>query len=139
MHKTIQLVDTIHLRSDLPDFQAGDTVRVHFRVREGDKERTQVFEGVVIGIKHGGATESFTVRKISYGIGVERIFPLHSPMIAKLEVATRGRVRRAKLNYLKALRGKASKIREKRVWVTQTGTAEVAAVAAAAATDDAAE
>ena len=135
MHKTIQLVDTIHLRSDLPDFQAGDTVRVHFRVREGDKERVQVFEGVVIGIKHGSATETFTVRKISYGIGVERIFPLHSPMIAKLEVATRGRVRRAKLNYLRALRGKASKIREKRVWVTQTGSAEVVTPPA----DDAAE
>ncbi len=137
MHKTIQLVETIHLRSDLPEFQAGDTVRVHFRIREADKERVQVFEGVVIGIKHGGATETFTVRKMSYGIGVERIFPMHSPMIAKLEIATRGRVRRAKLNYLKALRGKASKVREKRVWATPTQTATADVVAPS--TDDAAE
>jgi large subunit ribosomal protein L19 len=114
MHKTIQLVETIHLRSDLPDFQAGDTVRVHFRVREGDKERIQMFEGVCIGRKGAGVHESFTVRKISYGVGVERIFPSHSPMIATLEVVTQGRVRRAKLNYLRGLKGKAAKIREKR-------------------------
>jgi large subunit ribosomal protein L19 len=124
MHKTIQMIETMHLRTDLPDFQPGDTVRVHFRVREGDKERIQVFEGVVIGRKHGGAHESFTVRKISYGVGVERVFPLHSPMIAQLEVAIRGRVRRAKLNYLRSLRGKAAKIREKRVFVTATGRDE---------------
>ena len=126
VHKTFQLVETIQLRSDIPQFFPGDTGRGHFRIREGDKERVQVFVGAVIGIRHGGATETFTVRKISYGIGVERVFPLHSPMIAKVEVVTRGRVRRAKLHYLRALRGKASKIREKRTWVTQTGSAETA-------------
>ena len=96
VHKTIQLVETIQLRSDIPNFSL-DTNRVHSGIR--DKERVQVFEGAVIGIRHGGATETFTVRKISYGIGVERVFPLHSPMIAKVEVVTRGRVRRAKLHY----------------------------------------
>ncbi len=100
------------LRSDIPDFRPGDTVRVHVKLKEGNKERIQVFEGVVIARKHGGISETFTVRKVSYGIGVERVFPLHSPRIAKIEVTRRGRVRRAKLYYLRERRGKAARIRE---------------------------
>jgi large subunit ribosomal protein L19 len=102
-----------YLRDDLPDFRPGDTLRVNVRVREGDKERIQVFEGVCIARKHGGVSETFTVRKISGGVGVERIFPLHSPMIASIDVVRRGRVRRAKLYYLRNLRGKAARIRER--------------------------
>jgi large subunit ribosomal protein L19 len=115
MHKTIQALGNIFLRTDLPLFAAGDTVKVHFRVREGDKERIQMFEGVVIGRSGSGAHESMTIRKISYGVGVERIFPVNSPMVAALEIIQHGRVRRAKLNYLRGLKGKAAKIREKRV------------------------
>jgi len=103
-----------YLRNDIPEFNPGDTVRVNVRVREGDKERIQAFEGVCIGRKHGGVSETFKVRKISGGIGVERTFPLHSPMIATIEVVRLGRVRRAKLYYLRALRGKAARIRERR-------------------------
>ena len=114
MHRTIQAFEKFQFRTDVPVFDAGDTVRVHVRVREGDKERIQVFEGVVIGRKGSGVHETFTVRKISYGVGVERIFPVHSPMVNALEVVTHGRVRRAKLSYLRGLRGKAAKIREKR-------------------------
>jgi large subunit ribosomal protein L19 len=102
------------LRTDLPDFFPGDTLRVQVRVREGDKERLQAFEGVCIGRRGGGMGASFTVRKVSAGVGVERIFPLHAPTIASIEVVRRGRVRRAKLYYLRALSGKASRIREKR-------------------------
>ena|SRR5690606_8947633 len=102
-----------YLRSDVPDFRAGDTVRVNVRVREGDKERIQAFEGVCIARKHGGVNETFTVRKISSGVGVERIFPLHSPMLASIDVVRRGRVRRAKLYYLRNLRGKAARIKER--------------------------
>jgi large subunit ribosomal protein L19 len=108
-------------------FAAGDTVKVHFRVREGDKERIQMFEGVVIGRSGSGAHESMTIRKISYGVGVERIFPVNSPMVAALEIIQHGRVRRAKLNYLRGLKGKAAKIREKRVRLVAapvTGTVE---------------
>ncbi len=101
------------LRTDIPDFRPGDTVRVHVRLKEGEKERIQVFEGLVIARDHGGISETFTVRKISSGVGVERIFPLHAPTIAKVEVARRGRVRRAKLYYLRDLRGEAARIREK--------------------------
>ncbi len=101
------------LREDLPEFAPGDTLRVAVRVREGDKERVQVFEGVCIGRRGGGISETFTVRKISAGIGVERIFPLHSPSLARIEVVRRGRVRRAKLYYLRALVGKATRIRER--------------------------
>ena len=101
------------LRTDLPDFRAGDTVRVHVRIPEGDKERIQVFEGVVIARKRGGIHSTFTARKISYGVGVERIFPLHSPMIAKIELKSRGRVRRSRLFYLRERRGKAARIRER--------------------------
>jgi large subunit ribosomal protein L19 len=102
------------LRTDIPAFNAGDTVKVMVRVREGDKERLQAFEGLCIAKRGGGISESFTVRKVSAGVGVERIFPLHSPSIASLEVIRRGRVRRAKLYYLRAVSGKAGRIREKR-------------------------
>ncbi len=103
-----------YLRSDIPEFNAGDTVAVDVRVVEGGKERVQRYQGVVIGCKGKGVEATFTVRKISGGIGVERIFPLHSPMIASLKVVRRGKVRRAKLNYLRKLRGKAARIAEKR-------------------------
>lgn len=102
-----------HLRSDIPDFAPGDTVRVYVKIKEGDKERLQAFEGVVIARKHGGLRETFTVRKVSFGTGVERIFPLHSPVIDHIEVVRRGDVRRAKLYYLRKLRGKKARIREK--------------------------
>ncbi len=99
--------------SEQPDFRAGDTVRVHVRIKEGDKERIQVFEGVVIVRRRAGSGSTFTVRKISYGVGVERIFPLHSPLIAKIEVKARGKVRRSRLFYLRELTGKAARIRER--------------------------
>jgi len=96
----------------LPEFKAGDTVRVHYKIREGEKERVQVFEGIVLTRHNGGLRSTFTVRKVSYGIGVERIFPVHSPRIEKLEVKSRGRVRQARLYYLRQRRGKAARIRE---------------------------
>jgi len=102
------------LKTDLPPFAPGDTVRVMVRVREGDKERLQAFEGVCVGRRGGGIDETFTVRKVSAGIGVERIFPLHSPSIGSIELVRRGKVRRAKLYYLRALSGKSARIREKR-------------------------
>ncbi|MCD6420658.1 MAG: 50S ribosomal protein L19 [Synergistetes bacterium] len=108
----VSLVEKAYMKRDIPDFRPGDTVRVHLKVREGEKERIQVFQGVVISRAHGGTRETFTVRKVSYGIGVERIFPLHSPNIEKIEVVRRGKVRRAKLYYLRNLRGKASRIKE---------------------------
>lgn len=101
------------LREDIPDFVPGDTIRVSVRVREGDKERVQAFEGVCIGRRGAGISETFTVRKVSAGVGVERIFPLHSPSIAQIEVVRRGRVRRAKLYYLRELVGKATRIKER--------------------------
>ena len=109
----IREVTQEYLKSDIPDFRSGDTVRVHVRLREGEKERIQVFEGVVIARDHGGISETFTVRKVSSGVGVERVFPLHAPSIAKIEVQRRGRVRRAKLYYLRELRGKAARIKER--------------------------
>jgi large subunit ribosomal protein L19 len=109
------LIEQSYLRSDIPEFRPGDTVRVHVRVVEGSRERVQVFQGVVIGRQHGGVRETFTVRKISFGVGVERTFPLHSPSIAKIEVVSRGQVRRAKLYYLRQLRGKKARIRERRI------------------------
>ena len=112
--KTLQEVENEYLRSDLPEFRAGDTLRVHVKVSEGDKQRIQVFQGVVIARKGNGTGESFTVRKMSGGIGVERVFPIHSPMLDKIEVVRRGRVRRAKLYYLRGLRGKAARIEERR-------------------------
>lgn len=125
MHPFIETQKT-WLRSDLPPFRAGDTLRVNVRVKEGDKERIQAFEGVCIARRGSGVSETFTVRKISNGVGVERIFPVHSPMIADIEVLRRGRVRRAKLYYLRQLTGKATRIKEKKVRVTvpTTGSAE---------------
>lgn len=127
MDRKIQEIQRYQMRLDLPDFGPGDTVRVHTRVREGDKERIQVFEGVVIGRKGSGVHETFTVRKVSYGVGVERIFPVHSPMITAIEVVQRGRVRRAKLTYLRERKGKAARIAEKREFeeaVASTGEAQ---------------
>jgi large subunit ribosomal protein L19 len=113
MH-TLDHVDSASLREDVPAFRAGDTVKVHVKVVEGSRSRIQVFQGVVIRRQGGGVRETFTVRKISFGVGVERTFPVHTPVIDRIEVITRGDVRRAKLYYLRNLRGKAAKIREKR-------------------------
>lgn len=110
----LQAVEESYVRSDVPDFRAGDTVRVHVRVVEGQKERIQVFQGVVIARRGSGTRETFTVRKRSAGVGVERIFPVHGPIIDKIEVRRRGKVRRAKLYYLRGLRGKAARIEERR-------------------------
>ena len=114
MSDLINELEREQLRDETPDFAPGDTVRVLYRVREGEKERIQVFEGVCLGRRGGGVGETFTVRKISGGIGVERIFPLHAPTVKGIEVVRRGRVRRAKLYYLRGLRGKAARIPEKR-------------------------
>lgn len=113
MHR-ISAIEAGHLRADLPEFGPGDTVKVHYRVVEGSRERTQLFQGVVIGRQNGGIRETFTVRKVSFGVGVERIFPVHSPKISKIEVVTRGKVRRAKLYYLREKVGKQARIKEKR-------------------------
>jgi large subunit ribosomal protein L19 len=113
MNPIVQEIERIQFREDAPDFIPGDSVRVFVRIREGDKERLQAFEGVVIARKHSGLRETFTVRKVSFGVGVERIFPLHSPIIDHIEVIRRGRVRRAKLYYLRALRGKKARVRER--------------------------
>ena len=113
MNRT-DLVDQASLRTDVPDFASGDTLKVHVRVVEGNKQRVQVFQGVVIRRQGGGLQETFTVRKVSYGVGVERTFPLHSPIIDKIEVVTLGDVRRAKLYYLRDRIGKAAKVKEKR-------------------------
>ena len=110
----IKAIDQAALRSDIPEFRPGDSVRVHVRVIEGSRSRVQVFAGVVIARNAGGVQEAFTVRKVSFGVGVERTFPLHSPIIEKIEVERRGDVHRAKLYYLRGLRGKAAKIKEKR-------------------------
>lgn len=107
-------VESSYFRGGKPEFSPGDTIRVHVKVKEGDKERVQVFQGVVIGRRGGGTRETFTVRKISGGVGVERIFPFHSPIIDKIELMRRGKVRRAKLYYLRNLRGKAARIEERR-------------------------
>jgi large subunit ribosomal protein L19 len=112
--KKIEKLERENIRLDLPSFNAGDTVKVHVKIKEGEKERIQAFQGVVISKRKGSSNATFTVRKVSYGIGVERIFPMHSPIISKIEVLTRGRVRRAKIYYLRKLRGKAARIREKR-------------------------
>jgi large subunit ribosomal protein L19 len=112
MHPIVREVTKEQLRNDIPDFKPGDTVRVHVKVIEGQRERIQVFEGVVIQRRGGGISETFSVRKVSYGVGVERTFPLHSPRIEKIEVVRRGKVRRAKLFYLRKLRGKAARIKE---------------------------
>jgi len=112
MHSLIQELTREQLRKDIPNFRPGDTLRVHVKVKEGSRERIQVFEGIVIKRRGGGISETYTVRKISYGVGVERTFPLHSPRVDKIEVLRRGKVRRAKLYYLRNLRGKAARIKE---------------------------
>jgi large subunit ribosomal protein L19 len=106
-------VEKTQMKQEIPAFQSGDTVKVHVRIKEGNKERLQIFEGVVIAKKHGGVRETVTVRKISFGVGVERIFPLHATIVDHIDVVRRGRVRRAKLYYLRNLRGKAARIRER--------------------------
>jgi large subunit ribosomal protein L19 len=111
----IEMLEKEQMRVDIPDFRPGDTVRVHARIREGEKERIQVFEGVVIRKRNGGTGATFTVRKVSYGIGVEKVFPIHSPLIDRVDVVRRGRVRRGRLYYLRNLRGKAARIKEKRI------------------------
>jgi len=110
MNSIIKKVEDRALRSDLPEFRVGDTVRVHVKVREGEKERVQAFEGVVIKINRGGNRTAFTVRKVSYGVGVERIFPLHSPRIDRMQVLSKSKVRRARLYYLRGLSGKAARL-----------------------------
>ncbi|CAB4594255.1 MAG: 50S ribosomal protein L19 [Actinobacteria bacterium] len=115
-------LDAASLRSDIPTFRSGDELKVHVRVIEGSKSRIQVFQGLVISRSGSGVRETFTIRKISYGVGVERTFPVHTPVIEKIEVVRRGDVRRAKLYYLRELRGKAAKIRERRGEVPSTGT-----------------
>ena len=128
MNQVVEGVERRQQRNDIPDFQPGDTIRVHVRIKEGDKERLQAFEGVVIARKHSGVRETITVRKTSFGVGVERIFPLHATVIDHIDLVRRGRVRRAKLYYLRKLRGKAARIRERDV------RGERAAAAAASAT-----
>ncbi|KPK91708.1 MAG: 50S ribosomal protein L19 [Deltaproteobacteria bacterium SM23_61] len=112
--RAIEQIEKEQMRMDIPDFRAGDTVKVHVKIKEGEKERIQVFEGIVIRKRQGASRASFTVRKVSYGVGVERIFPTHSPAIDHIDVVQKGKVRRAKLYYLRGLRGKAARIREQR-------------------------
>lgn len=109
----LDTIENTQLRENIPAFQSGDSVRVHVRIQEGNKERLQIFEGIVIAKKHGGARETVTVRKVSFGVGVERIFPLHATVIDHIDVTRRGKVRRAKLYYLRDLRGKAARIKER--------------------------
>jgi large subunit ribosomal protein L19 len=111
----IQQLEKEQMRLDHPDFGPGDTVKVHVKIKEGEKERIQIFQGVVISKRRGNTNATFTVRKVSYGVGVERIFPLHSPTLDRIEVVTKGRVRRAKIYYLRKLKGKAARIKERRL------------------------
>jgi large subunit ribosomal protein L19 len=111
----IQQIEKEQMRLDHPDFGPGDTVKVHVKIKEGEKERIQIFQGVVISKRRGNTNATFTVRKVSYGVGVERIFPLHSPTLDRIEVVTKGRVRRAKIYYLRKLKGKAARIKERRL------------------------
>jgi large subunit ribosomal protein L19 len=138
MNRT-DLIEQPFLRTDLPDLRPGDTVKVHVRVVEGNRERVQVFQGVVLRRSGGGIRETFTVRKISFGVGVERTFPLHSPSISKLEIVQRGRVRRAKLYYLRDLRGKKARIKERRIDDAKLASMEAAAERAALEAAEAAE
>jgi large subunit ribosomal protein L19 len=114
MHTAIAELEQAQIRADIPDFRPGDTLKVHVRVTEGNRSRIQIFQGIVIRRQGGGARETFTVRKVSYGVGVERTFPVHTPAIEQIEVVSRGQVRRAKLYYLRSLRGKAARIKERR-------------------------
>lgn len=142
---TIEAIERAHLRTDLPEFRAGDTVRVHALISEGGKQRVQMFEGVCIHRKHGGARGSFTVRKMSHNVGVERVWPESSPLVKKVELVNRGRVRRGKLYYLRNLRGNAARIRTKlgnygsapptKKEAKRAAAAKAAAAKAAAATD----
>ena len=134
----LDVVDAVSLRKDIPQFRAGDELKIHVRVIEGSKSRLQVFQGIVMGRQGDGVRETFTIRKVSYGVGVERTFPVHTPVIEKIELVKKGDVRRAKLYYLRELRGKAAKIREKRDGIEgygdgilSTPIAEVAVVAEA--------
>jgi large subunit ribosomal protein L19 len=134
-HALLREIESANRRKDIPDFRSGDSVRVHTLIKEGDKERVQVFEGVVIGQHRGGSRASFTVRKISYGVGVERIFPLHTSRIEKIEIVTKGHVRRARLNYLRDLQGKAARIKGEKSAADEaaaSGGSPAAAPAAAA-------
>ena len=136
-HPLLREIESSYRRTDLPDLRAGDSVRVHTLIKEGDKERVQIFEGVVIGQHRGGSRASFTVRKVSYGVGVERIFPLHTSRIEKIEVVSRGEVRRARLNYLRELEGKAARIKGEKSsdeGTAQSGGASGGGSTAAAAT-----
>jgi large subunit ribosomal protein L19 len=132
-HPVIRAIEESFRKATLPGFRPGDSVRVHTLIKEGDKERVQVFEGVCIDRKEGGSRASFTVRKISYGVGVERVFPLHSTRIEKIELTTRGRVRRARLNYLRGLEGKAARIKAEKSDQVKGAAAQAAAAQAAAA------
>src|SRR5262249_18539562 len=130
----LDAIEKTQLRDNIPEFQPGDTVRVHVRIKESEtKERLQAFEGIVIARKHGGARETITVRKTSFGVGVERIFPLHGSVIDHIDLVRKGRVRRAKLYYLRKLRGKAARIREKDVRLERAAAAAAAEAASAAA------
>jgi large subunit ribosomal protein L19 len=132
-HFLLREIENANRRKDIPDFRSGDSVRVHTLIKEGDKERVQVFEGVVIGQHRGGSRATFTVRKVSYGVGVERIFPLHTSRIEKIEIVTKGDVRRARLNYLRDLQGKAARIKKADRASTDETSAEPAAAPAAPA------
>ena len=136
-HPLLKEIESSYRRADLPDLRAGDSVRVHTLIKEGDKERVQVFEGVVIGQHRGGSRASFTVRKVSYGVGVERIFPLHTSRIEKIEVVSRGEVRRARLNYLRGLEGKAARIKGKESSDDKEQASSASSAAAPAATTEA--
>ncbi len=113
-HKILEIVDAKSIRDDLPDFRIGDNIKVHVRIREGNKERIQIFEGLVIAIKNEGASKSFTVRKISYGIGVERTFPINSPIISHIDIIRSNKIRRSKLYYMRKLTGKSARLKEKK-------------------------
>lgn len=112
----MQKIEQEHLRLDMPAFKAGDTVKVHLRIIEGDKERIQVFQGAVLRVRRGTTDSTFTVRKVSDGVGVERVFPMHSPFIERVEMVSEGKVRRSRIYYLRNLRGKAARIKSKQVW-----------------------
>jgi large subunit ribosomal protein L19 len=131
LHPLLKEIESSYRRADLPDLRSGDSVRVHTLIKEGDKERVQIFEGVVIGQHRGGSRASFTVRKTSYGVGVERIFPLHTSRIEKIEIVARGEVRRARLNYLRELEGKAARIKAEKS--SDDGAAQSSASASAPA------
>ena len=139
-HPLLKEIESAFRRTDVPDFRSGDSVRVHTLIKEGDKERVQIFEGVVIGQHRGGSRASFTVRKISYGVGVERIFPLHTSRIERIEIVQKGHVRRARLNYLRELQGRAARIKAEKTAldIAQAGGGAGRAAAAAAAASAAA-